>query len=164
MEKSEEIIMQLAQSRVGKVVFARFFENEDLLEAITQVAEKANVSSGFFYLIGTLKKAKMGFFRNGRYETIEIDQPLEIVSCLGNVSIKEDRVFPHAHIAVSDDKGRVFGGHAMLGCIIGVTGELVLLEAVDVKLFRKLEEKTNLYMWSFGKPKAKTQKRRPARV
>jgi len=143
--------MEFAESKVGKLVFARFFEDEDLLDTITKVAEEAKVSAGVFFLIGTLKKAKMGFLRKGEYETIEMKQQLEIVSCLGNISAKENKIFAHAHISVSDDKGRVFGGHAMRGCIIAATGELVLIEAVDIKLLRKFEKKTRLYLWSLDK-------------
>jgi len=126
--------MEFTESKAGKLVFARLFEDEDLLDTITEAAEKSRVSAGFFFLIGTLKKAKLGFFREGRYETIEMNQPLEIVSCLGNISVRENKVFAHAHISVSDDKGRVFGGHVMPGCIIGAAGELVLMEATNIKL------------------------------
>lgn len=151
--------MEFAESNVGKLAFARLFKDEDLLDTITQVAEKTKVSAGVFFLIGTLKKAKMGFFREGRYETIEMNQPLEIVSCIGNISIKKNKIFAHAHMAVSDAKGRVFGGHVMPGSIIAATGEMVLIEAVDIKLLRKLEERTKLYLWSFGKPSIKVEKK-----
>jgi len=154
--------MEFAESKIGKVIFARFVENEDLLETITDVAEKAGISAGFFFLIGTLKKANLGFFREGKYETIEMDQPLEIVSCLGNVSVKENKVFAHAHVAVSDDKGAVFGGHVMPECIIGVTGELVLMEAQDIRLLRKFDGKTKLYLWSLMKPARRAKKKRSA--
>lgn len=149
--------MKYAESKIGKTVFARLSENEDLLEMITQVATKARVVAGFFMLIGTLKTAKLGFFHEGKYKTIEMQQPLEIVSCLGNVSIKEGKVFPHAHLAVSDEKGRVFGGHAMPGCLIGVTGELVLIETTECRLFRRFDRRTNLSLLSFSKsvPEAK---------
>lgn len=154
--------MEFAESKIGKTVFARFVENEDLLESITDVAKKAGISAGLFFLIGTLKKANLGFFREGKYETIEMDQPLEIVSCSGNVSVKENKVFAHAHIAVSDDKGGVFGGHVMPHCTIGETGELVLVEAKGLKLLRKFDEKIKLYVWSLGKPVSRAKKRRSA--
>jgi len=156
--------MEFAESNVGKLVFARFFEDEDLLGTITQTAEKAKVSAGFFFLIGTLKRTKMGFFREGRYETVDMSQQLEILSCIGNVSVKENKIFAHAHLTVSDDKGRVFGGHVMPGCIIAATGELVLIEAVGIKLLRKFEERTKLYLWSLGKPSFKVDKKRSASV
>ncbi|HKZ94364.1 MAG TPA: DUF296 domain-containing protein [Candidatus Bathyarchaeia archaeon] len=151
--------MEYVESKVGKMVFARLSENEDLLGTIIQVAVKAGVTSGFFMLIGTLKTARLGFFRKGKYETVEFRQPLEIVSCLGNVSAKEGKVFAHGHATVSDEKSRVFGGHVMPGCHIGVTGELVLVAASGIELFRKLDERTKLSFLSFSKSASEAKKR-----
>jgi len=141
--------MKLRESKLGKVVFARLYEDEDLLEAIASASKQAKISAGFFTLIGTLKKAKIGFYRDGNYEPIEITEPLEIVSCIGNISLKEKVPIVHAHIAVSDEKGQTFGGHALPGCSISVTAELMLVEAVGMKLERKFDEKTKLNLWSF---------------
>lgn len=143
--------MKLVEAKAGKMIFARLFEDEDLLEAISQAVKKSGVKAGFFALIGTLKKAKMGFFHQGRYQPINMAEPLEIVSCIGNISLKEEKLHVHAHIAVSNMKGEVFGGHVMPGCAIAATGELILVEAVDVNLRRELDEKTKLYLWSVGK-------------
>jgi len=143
--------MEIGRAKAGKIVFARFDEGDELLVSVTQVAEEAKIPAGFFFLIGTLKKARLGFFREGKYETIEMNKPLEIVSCLGNISIKEGKVFAHAHIAVSDEEGSVFGGHAMPECIVGVTGELVLVEASGIKLVREFDKKTKLSLLSLGK-------------
>jgi len=151
--------MRYTESKVGKAVFARLLEDEDLLDTVTRVAAKAKVSAGFFLLIGTLKTAKLGFFREGDYETIEINEPLEIVSCMGDISVKEGKVFAHAHAAVSDEKGRVVGGHVMPGCIVGVTGELVLVETVGIKLLRKFDKKTKLSLLSFTKLNVNTRKK-----
>lgn len=143
--------MKWVEAKAGKVIFARLFEDEDLLEAITQAAREGRVKAGFFVLIGTLKKAKMGFFHEGRYQPIEMTEPLEIVSCVGNISVRENEPFAHAHISVSNRKGEIFGGHLLPGCVIAATGELVLVEAEDVELKRKLDEKTSLHLWSVSK-------------
>lgn len=142
--------METAESEIGRVIFARLSEDEDILEAILHVAKTNHISAGVFLLIGTLKKAKVGFFRGGKYETIGKDEPLEIVSCTGNISIKENEPFVHAQIAVSNEKGEVFGGHAMPGCVVSFTGELVLFEALNGKLRRKLDAKTMSYLWSLS--------------
>lgn len=152
--------MKYAESKIGKTVFARLSEDEDLLGVTTHAAMKAGITAGFFMLIGTLKTAKLGFFHEGKYKVIDMQQPLEIVSCLGNVSTKEGKVFPHAHLTVSDEKGRAFGGHAMPGCLIGVTGELVLIETTGCTLFRKFDNKTNLSLLSFCRSVPKVRKRR----
>ncbi len=152
--------MKYAKSGIGKAVFARLLEGEDMIKAITQVATKSKIRAGFFFLIGTLKSAKLGFYQHGKYLPIEMEQELEIVSCLGNVSVKEGKAFPHAHLAVSDEKGKVFGGHAMPGCIIGATAELVLVEAVGLKITRQLDETTKLSLLSFSKSTERSEKDR----
>jgi len=140
----------MVESKLGRVIFARLFENEDLLEAISNTARKAGISAGFFILIGTLREAKLGFYREGKYEPIQIDEPVEIVSCMGNISLREEKeLVVHAHISVSDEKGQVSGGHALPGCTVAATAELVLVEAVDVRLQKKFDEKTKLFLWSF---------------
>jgi len=152
--------MKYAKSGLGKAVFARLLEGEDLLEAITQIAMKSKIRAGFFFLIGTLRSAKLGFYQDGEYLPIEMKQELEIVSCLGNISIKEGKAFPHAHIAVSDEKGKVFGGHAMPGCMVGVTAELVLVEALGLKITRQFDEITRLSLLSFNKSTNRSKKNR----
>jgi predicted DNA-binding protein with PD1-like motif len=142
--------MELLQSRLGRIIFAKLSEDEDLLEAINLVAKKSRITAGFFILIGTLKKANVGFNRKGKYEETKVEGPVEIVSCMGNISLKENKPFAHAHIAVSNEKGEVLGGHLMSGCIIDATGELILLEATDRRLLRKYDDKTKLFLWSFG--------------
>lgn len=141
--------MKLRESKLGKIVFARLYEDEDLLEAIASASKQAKISAGFFTLIGTLKRAKIGFYRDGNYEPIEIAGPLEIVSCIGNISLKEKKPIVHAHLVVSDEKGQTFGGHTLLGCLISVTGELMLVEASGMRLEKKFDEKTRLNLWSF---------------
>jgi len=143
--------MELLESKLGRIVFAQFSEDEDLLETITLTAEKSHITAGFFIIIGTLKKANLGFYHQGKYKTIKIPSPLEIVSCMGNISMKENKPFVHAHISVSNEKGEVMGGHLMPGCTIAAAGELVLIEAVNTRLLRKLNKKTQLFSWSIEK-------------
>jgi len=149
--KVESRDMEMLQSKPGRIVFARLSENEDLLEAINLVAEKSRIFAGFFILIGTLKKANLGYYREGKHETIKVDGPVEIVSCTGNISLKNEKPFAHAHVSVSNERGAVMGGHAMPGCTIDVIGQLVLVEATDARLLVKLDEKTKLFLWSLEK-------------
>lgn len=142
--------MKLGESKLGRTVFARLAENEDLLEAITLQAKRSGINAGFFILIGTLKEAKLGFYRHGKYETIEVAGPLEIVSCMGNISVKKQETVVHAHISAANEKGEVFGGHLLSGCIVSLTGELILVETPDIRLRRKFDEKTKLYLWASG--------------
>ncbi len=141
--------MESVESKIGRVVFARFFEGEDLLETIALTAEQNNVRSGFFFLIGTVKKAVLGYYEEGKYIPVERAGPLEIVSCTGNVSVKEEsELVVHGHMVVSDAGGNAFGGHVLAGCVVDATAELVLVEAESVALKRKFDAARNLYLWS----------------
>ncbi|MEM2975486.1 MAG: DNA-binding protein [Candidatus Bathyarchaeia archaeon] len=154
MDKRKRLLgenMSQSESKLGRIIFARFSEDEDLLESITTTAEQNKIHAGIFFLIGTLKEAKLGFYEKGEYKTIEIREPLEILSCLGNISLKEEtmEVIVHAHLTVSNLKGEAFGGHLLKGCKIGATAELTLIEAVGVKLMRKFDTEKKLYLWKF---------------
>ena len=43
-----EAVMELTQSKLGRIVFARLYEDEDLLENINLAANQSNVKTGMF--------------------------------------------------------------------------------------------------------------------
>jgi predicted DNA-binding protein with PD1-like motif len=137
--------------KTGKTVFSRFLEGEELLESIRSRAETSGIQAGFFVLIGTLKKASVGFYKEGKYKTMVFEGPLEIASCTGNIAVDDTgQVVAHAHIVVSDEKGRTFGGHLMKGSKVGATAELVMVEAEGVNLQKAYDEKTKLKLWKLA--------------
>ncbi|MEM3608763.1 MAG: DNA-binding protein [Candidatus Bathyarchaeia archaeon] len=130
---------------VEKIHFFRLFEDEDLVEAIRERAEKNRVNAGILFVIGTLKNAVLGYYLNGEYEYVRLDEPLEIASCMGNIALDEDgKVIVHAHIVVSNERGEAFGGHLMQNSHVAATAELVIMEAEGVKLQRAFDAKTKL--------------------
>ncbi|NIO36336.1 DUF296 domain-containing protein [Candidatus Bathyarchaeota archaeon] len=136
------------KGRIGNIHFFRLRQGEDLLEAIKSRVQKCSVRAGIFLLIGTLKNAVLGYFKEGRYIPIKLDGPLEIASCIGNVAISEKgEIMVHAHLVVADEKGGAFGGHLMNGSIVDVTAELAVIEGAGVSLTRELDEKTGLRLW-----------------
>ena len=138
---------ELSEGKIGKIVFYRISEDEDLLEALKKRAKKSMIKSGFFILIGSLKKAKLGFYKEGKYQEIFIEKPLEIASCMGNISVTESEdLVIHAHLVVSDKNGKCYGGHLLPGCKVAVTAELTLVEIVGTSLMRKFDKKTGLHL------------------
>ncbi|MCW4053233.1 MAG: DNA-binding protein [Candidatus Bathyarchaeota archaeon] len=140
--------MRSVQSKAKNVVFARLFEGEELLETISSTALKNHINSGFFFLIGTLKKAVLGFYKEGKYIPKQIAGPLEIASCMGNISTKENNeIVVHGHIVVTDVDCTASGGHILKGCLVDATVELVLVEAESGSLRRRLNQERNLFLW-----------------
>ena len=141
----------MLNGQVGRICFSRIFEDEDLAEAIKKRVEQNSIQAGMFFLIGTLKKAVLGYYKEGQYDSIQLDGPLEIASCMGNIAVDEKgEVIIHAHLVVSNEKGQAFGGHLMNGSYVGVTAELVVIEGLNVNLQRILDEKTKLRLLKLG--------------
>ncbi len=141
----------MVEGKVGRILFSRILENEDLIVAVRMRAKENRVNAGFFVLIGSLKNAVVGYYKDGKYEQIRLDGPLEIVSCMGNVAVDENReVIIHSHMVVSNEKGEAFGGHLMDGSYVGVTAELIMVEATDVELQRVFDERAKLKLWKLG--------------
>jgi predicted DNA-binding protein with PD1-like motif len=141
----------MLNGKSGKMIFSRLLEDEDLAESIKKQAETNGIRAGFFILIGSLKHVALGYYREGKYETIQLEGPMEIASCTGNVAVDEkSEVVIHAHIVVSNEKCEAFGGHLMKGSEVGATAELVMIEAVDVEVQRAFDEKTKLKLWKLS--------------
>lgn len=135
----------MLKANVGKVCVVRMLEGDDLLDTIKRSAEQCGVKAGVFTLIGALKNAVMGCYKNGEYVYTRLDGPMEIASCMGNIAVDEkDEVIIHAHIVVSNEKGEAFGGHLMKGSFVKPTAELMIIEAAEANLKRVLDEKTKL--------------------
>ena len=141
----------MLKGKIGKICFFRILEDEDLAEAIRKRVEESRIKAGIFISIGTLKEATLGYYKEGEYKYIQLDGPLEIASCMGNIAVDEKgEVIIHVHVVVSDEKGEAFGGHLMKGSHVGATAELTIIEAVDVNLQRVFDEKTKLKLLKLG--------------
>lgn len=141
----------MLNGKVGRIVFSRLLEDEDLAESVKRQAEMNGIRAGFFILIGTVKHAVLGYYKEGKYETIRLEGPLEIASCTGNVAVDEKgEVAIHAHIVVSNEKCEAFGGHLMKDSHVGATAELVMVEVAGMEVQRIFDEKTKLKLWKLS--------------
>jgi hypothetical protein len=118
---------------------------EDVLETIETVAAKYGIRSGQVTLIGAISRATLGYFHieTNEYRDFTVDEDVEVVSCIGNISTLNSRAMVHAHMIVADEAGKCYGGHLMSGCRVSVTIELVILETAE-ELTRARDEKTGL--------------------
>ena len=133
------------QTKVKRVIFARMDPGEDVLKSIEKVAKEHDVKSGQLSLIGAVSKAKLGYFdRKGvEYKDFTVDEDVEVVSCIGNISTHDGNIVVHAHMIVADEAGKCWGGHLMAGCMVSVTIELVIIET-EIELIRKRDDVTGL--------------------
>jgi len=143
--------LAMVKARVGRIFFERISEDEDLADALKKRAEENRIKSGFLLIIGSLKKAVLGYYKEGKYYNLNLAGPLEIASGMGNIAVGEKgETMIHAHLVVSNEKGEAFGGHLMQGSPVGATAELVIVEGLGVNLVRALDEKTKLNLLKLG--------------
>jgi len=121
------IIAGAPQERRYAIVFE---SGDDLLEELQQFCERENLSSAFFYGIGGFRRATVGYYdiEQKRYLPIDVDEQVELLSLIGNVTRYEDRPRIHAHCIVGHRDGRTTGGH-LLQAAVRPTLELFLQES-----------------------------------
>jgi len=132
----------------GKIILEGLPHGADLLEAITDLARREGIEIGTVAAIGAVKSARIGYYDQTarEYRERDIEEPMEISSCLGNISLKNGKIFVHAHINLADSKGRVIGGHLCPGTII-FAAECRITELKGGSLERSFDETTGLSLW-----------------
>lgn len=120
----------------------------DLLEELTKFVVDKGIRGGQIQVIGAVKKTVVGFYdqEKRQYFTIKIDKPMEILSLIGNISIKDGSPFIHAHITLADENGKSWGGHLMAGTVV-FAGEFIIRELEGDDLVRAYDEETGLTLW-----------------
>jgi predicted DNA-binding protein with PD1-like motif len=137
--------------KAGKIGVFRLLENDDLIESVKKKAQESNIRAGAFILIGSIKHAVLGYYRDGEYKNTKFEGPLEVASCTGNVAVDEKgEAVVHAHVVVTNEKGEAFGGHLMTDSPVGATAELILIETEGISMVRVFDEKTKLRLLRLG--------------
>ena len=129
--------MRSIESKVKRVLVGKVEPDEDLIDSIIEMIKKHNIRSGLVNCIGALKKFTLGYFDfySKEYLRKEYDMFVELVSCIGNISFKDEEPIVHIHVSVGTKDYTILGGHLFQPSIVSVTGEVYILE-IDKKLNR----------------------------
>jgi predicted DNA-binding protein with PD1-like motif len=94
--------------------------------------------------IGALWGAKLGFYNQGtqEYQEIILDSLWELVSYIGNISLKDGSTFVHARVVLADKNGKSRVGYLLAGK--DFAAEVHLRELEGSKLERKQDKVTGL--------------------
>ncbi|AHL22506.1 MULTISPECIES: PPC domain-containing DNA-binding protein [Thermococcus] len=130
----------------GRIFLLRVPEGEDLLYFVNRFAEEKGIKTAIVKGIGSLRNPVVGYYSEETrgYKRIELVGTFELLTLLGNVSIKDGRPFAHLHVTLGNASGDVFGGHLMRGEVF--VAELYVQELLGEPLVRK-ERGNNLSLW-----------------
>ena len=129
--------MKSIETNVGRVIVGRIMPDEDIFDAIIEIIKKHNVKSGLINVIGAFKKFTIGYFdlETKEYNFKTFDEPVELISCMGNISYKDGEPLIHIHVTIGRGDYSIIGRHLSQPSIISVTGEVYIYE-IDQKLIR----------------------------
>ena len=138
------MVRTFVTSNTGRVIVARLEPGEDIIKSIEGIVAENKLLSGHLSLIGVVSKVHLGYFvlHEKVYKDFTIDEDLEIVSCIGNISRLNDGYVVHAHVVASDVNGKCYAGHLMEGCEVSGTIEIVITEFPEMR--RARDEATGL--------------------
>jgi hypothetical protein len=118
------------------------------LQWLTEFATENRIQLATLFVIGAVRKAAVAFYDQQQkvYRQINIEKNLEILSCAGNVTVKDNSPFIHCHAGFSDHEGGTFGGHLANGTIV-FAAEAYFQELLGTKLVREYDPVTGLALW-----------------
>jgi len=123
----------------------------DLLRSIEDFCRENGITLGVFTALGAVKSARLAYYDQGsrEYRGFDVDEPMEMVSCIGNISLRDGQPIVHAHLALSDQEGRAISGHLMPGTPIFAC-EIFIQELLGEPLVRRQDEETGVPLWQRG--------------
>ncbi|RQG94593.1 PPC domain-containing DNA-binding protein [Natrarchaeobius chitinivorans] len=125
---------------------ARLETGADWRAEIESLAEEVDADAAWFTALGAVQDAECWFYDQDtcEYEPIAFDEPLEVASCVGNVSLLDGDRFAHTHVVLSDPDGNAVAGHLNEATVWA--GE-VYMRVFEGALERQRDETTDLDLW-----------------
>ena len=126
----------------------RLETGSDLVGEIERFCAEQSVVAAQVTVIGAVRQVRYAYYEQSdrRYRELGSQTHHEIVGFTGNVSLKDDRPFLHAHATFADVAGETVGGHLLRGCEV-FAAEVMIREMSGASLVRMPDEETGLALW-----------------
>jgi predicted DNA-binding protein with PD1-like motif len=127
-----EVTMQhkLISSAEEKTWAVVFESGEEVMSRLQRFCEEQELTAARFTAIGAFSAATLGYFDWNRkdYDKIPINEQVEVLSLMGDVSMYEDAPKLHAHVVLGNREGNALGGH-LLEAYVRPTLEVLVVES-----------------------------------
>ena len=133
--------------KVGEKIFVSLQTGDLINKSLMEISVKENISNAWINGIGAIDSVEVGYMDvvNKKYQKRNFNDNYELISLIGNITIKDGVPFVHTHITFSDTEYKVFGGH-LFDAKITATGEIILTVA-DSKIDRQFNENVGIHTW-----------------
>lgn len=142
--------MIMLSMRVGRVLMGRLPHGSDLLHELTEICRLQQVYHAQISGVGALSQSRLGFYDQlaQEYEYIPSQKHCEILSLIGNVSLRDGASMVHAHLTLADHLGHAYGGHLAEGCKVFACEYIIQEFITETPLQRELDPETGLTLWA----------------
>ena len=120
---------ELSYEKIDHGYLIRMYPGQEILSSLIKFAKEKNIASAVILGIGGVNKAEIGFFnlKTKEYDRKVLEEDLELVSLLGNLSYVDGEPFIHAHGTFGNAEYQGIAGHCF-SLEISVTAEIHLIE------------------------------------
>lgn len=121
-----------------------FDQGDEMMSGLKEFAKQQQLLGSHFAAIGAFSRVTLGFFQREsmKYKEIPVDEQVEVLSIVGNITMKDQDYKVHAHVVLGKADGTALGGH-ILKAQVWPTLEVILREE-PAYLRREIDEKTGL--------------------
>ena len=117
------------KTATARVFEVRFSTGDEILSGLYDFVAKNHITSGHITGIGGLAPGALlgwGDLEVGAFKRIEIKDKTEIVSLIGDISMRNDAPYVHVHMVVGSADGTTKAGH-LIEAHIAPVGELTVV-------------------------------------
>jgi uncharacterized protein len=136
------------EATAGRAFAGRLATGSDLVEEIEHYCTEQAVLVAWVTVIGAVRRARYAYYEQDEHRYLEMgsDTHHEITGFVGNISLRENKPYLHAHATFADASGATVGGHLLRGIEV-FAAEVTIREMADVSLVRQHDEETGLALW-----------------
>jgi len=119
-------------------------KGDDAIRELEAFARRNQVAAASFTAIGAFRDVTLGYFDREimDYRRNEVHEQVEVLSCIGDVAVRDGEPTVHAHVVVGRRDGTTRGGH-LIESSVWPTLEVVLTETPD-ELRKTVDPQTGL--------------------
>lgn len=147
------MIQVVKEFKPSTVLMGRLAKGADIINSLETFCLDRSITAAWVNVIGAVDKATISYYDQGQHKYFH--RPLygeyEIVSCSGNISLKDGKPFAHLHIVLSDTEYTTYGGHLWPGTVGVFAAEFVMHVLEDTSggggLTRCPDVATGLTLW-----------------
>ena len=140
--------MQFKQDGNTYIIYVE--QDESIMETLTQFCKSQDIVNAQISGIGAIKEIDLGAYdlKNKEYVRQFFNNLWELTSFQGNVILKDNEPFIHAHITMSDHNLDVKGGH-LFEAKVGAVGEFILRK-IETDGKREYDANIGLFCMKFN--------------